>query len=198
MKKTQHIVFWIFLILFCLFLTAGIFELFGVSVCLFGVPLHGMLAVPICISFLGLSLCAVQGLKNRRKTAQKPMLYRLLSVGISVLCAGLLLICLPLSLLTSTSYADSRISSDRSYKIFFEEDADAAEPIVHVYKRYSPFLAVYRNSAVLYGFSGELSEVEVIWSDSVCTVNYPGYSEEAESVEDMQILSRKIPYDTSH
>lgn len=197
MKKTQHIVFWIFLILFCLFLTAGIFELFGVSLCLFGVPLHGMLAVPICISFLGLSVCAVHVLNKRCQTARKPILYRLLSVGISVLCAGLLLICLPLSVLTSVSYTDSRISSDRSYKIFFEEDVSAAEPIVHMYKRYSPFLAVYRNSAVLYGFSGELSDVEVLWSDSICTVNYPGYSEEAESAEDLQMLSRKIPYAAS-
>lgn len=197
MKKTQHIVFWIFFILFCLFLIAGICELFGVSFCLFGVPLHGRLAIPLCVSFTGLSVCAVRALQRRCKTAKKTILYRLLSVGISVLCAVLVLICIPLSLLTSTSYTDSRISSDRSYKIFFEEDTDTAEPIVHVYKRYSPFLAVYRNSAVLYGFSGELSAVEVSWSDTVCAVHYPGYSEEAESAEDLQMLSRKIPYNSS-
>lgn len=197
MKKTQHIAFWTFSVLFGFSLFAGICELFGVSFCLFGIPLHGRLSIPICISCTGLAVTAVRILKKRAQRAENPLLYRLLTAGISVFCAVLLFICIPLSLFTATSYADSRLSADRAYKIFFEEKADTGEPIVHVYKRYSPFLAVYRNSAVLYGFSGELSDVEVVWSEGSCAVQYPGYSEEAESAEDLQMLSRKILYESS-
>lgn len=194
MKRPQHIVFWIFFVFFLLSLAAGVCELFGASVCLFGVPLHGRLLLPICISFTGVTVCAVRALHGRCKNAENPLLYRVLSVALSVFCAVLLLVSLPVGALTSTSYADSRLSNDRAYKIFLEESADSAEPIAHVYKRYTPFLVVYRNSAVLYGFSGSLSDITVEWADTVCAVQYPGYSDEAESTEDLQRLSRKIPY----
>lgn len=197
MKKPQHIAFWIFLVSFCLSFIAGVCELFGASVCLFGIPLHGRLAVPICISFAGLTVCAVRVLNQRRKKSENSLIYRLAAIGISVLCAVLLLVSIPMSLVTSTSYADSRLSADSSYKIFFEGDGDTAEPIAHVYKRYTPFFAVYRNSAVLYGFSGALNDVSVDWSADACTVLYPGYSDEAKSAEDLQQLSRKIPYEKS-
>lgn len=197
MKRPQHIAFWIFLILFCLSLAAGVCELFGASVCLFGTPLHGRLSVPICLSFFGLTVCTVRACKRRRQNAENPHLYRLLSVCVSVLCAVLLLLSVPLSLLTSTAYADSRLSDDREYKAFFEENSDSAEPIVHIYKRYTPFLAVYRNSAVLYGFSGEFDDVAVEWANTACTVQYPGYNDDAASTEDLQMLSRKIPYEKS-
>lgn len=197
MKRPQHIAFWIFFVLFCLSMLAGVCELFGVSVCLFGTPLHGRLAVPICLSFLALTICAVRALKQRRQTSENPHLYRLLSVCVSVLCAILLFISIPLSLLTATSYADSRLSDDHVYKVFFEESTDSDEPIAHVYKRFTPFLAVYRNSAVLYGFSGEMESVEVVWSSAECTIQYPGYQDEAESADDLQMLSRKIPYEKS-
>ena len=197
MKRPQHIAFWICVGLFCLSMLAGVCELFGVSVCLFGTPLHGRLAVPICLSFLALTICAVRALKHRRQTSENPHLYRLLSVCVSVLCAILLFISIPLSLLTATSYADSRLSDDHVYKVFFEESTDSDEPIAHVYKRFTPFLAVYRNSAVLYGFSGEMESVEVVWSSAECTIQYPGYQDEAESADDLQMLSRKIPYEKS-
>lgn len=197
MKRPQHIALWIFLALFCLSLVAGVCELFGASVCLFGTPLHGRLAVPICLSLLGLTVCAVRACKRRRQTSSNPILYRLLSVCISVLCAVTALLSIPLSLMTSTSYADSRLSDDRDYKAFFEEGGDTAEPIVHIYKRYTPFFAVYQNSVVLYGFSGELASVETVWSNGECTVQYPGYQDEAVSADDLQMLTRKIPCEKS-
>lgn len=129
MKRPQHIAFWIFSVFFCLSMLAGICELLGVSVCLFGTPLHGRLAVPICLSFLALTVCVVRALKRRRQTAENPHLYRLLSVCVSVACAALLLISIPLSLLTATSYADSRLSDDHAYKVFFEDSTDSDEPI---------------------------------------------------------------------
>lgn len=97
-------------------------------------------------------------------------------------------------MLTSESYANSCLSADKAHKVFFEEDPVSGEPIAHMYKRYSPFLMAYRNSVTLYGFSGEIQEVEVEWADSYCTVYYVGFHEDAQSSADEQVLTRKLFY----
>ncbi len=194
MKKPLYIVFWIFAVLLFLFLAAGILELFGISLCFFGLPLHGRLAIPICFSAIGFTVCACRRLRDKGSKAESPVQYRLLSAVVAAFCCLTVLISVPAAALTSTAYADSRLSADKEYKIFFETDAESDEPIVHLYKRYSSFLMVYRNSAVLYDFSGALEDVAVSWSDTECRVEYPGYMESAESADDLQVLTRRIRY----
>lgn len=194
MKKSLKGLTILFGVLLALSAGAGLAEIFGLSVCLFGMPLHAWIVLPLLVGVIGCTVCLCRYLRLRGSEAEQRFPYTLLRIVLILFCVLLVCISLPAAMLTSETYANSCISTDKAHKIFFEDDPVSGEPIAHVYKRYSPFLMAYRNSATLYGFSGDLEEVEVEWTDSYCTVSYVGFPDEAQSSEDEQVLSRKIYY----
>lgn len=171
-------------------------DLFGFSVCLFGKPLHAWLSLPFCADSVGLTICLVIWLK-RHKRAGDHLLHSALQVVLCVLCTLSVLVAAFAAILTHTSYADSAVSADGAHKAFLEADETSGEPTVHVYKRYSPFLISYRNAATLYGFYGDTQDIEYIWYDTYCEVQYPGFTADAQSDADLGTLSRKIYYNVS-
>ena len=171
----------IFAVLLAFSVVSIIADLFGLSVCFFGTPLHAWLALPFCAGSIGLTTCLVIWLK-RRKRAGDRLLHTALQVVLCVLCTISVLVAAAAAVLTHISYSDSDISG---------------EPTVHVYKRYSPFLVSYRNAATLYGFYGDTEEIEYVWEDTYCEVQYPGFSEDAQSDADRSTLTRRIYYNVS-
>lgn len=194
MKRPLRISCVLFGVLLALSAIAGIAEFFGLSVCLFGVPLHAWIIVPLLIGAVGCTACVCRYLRFRGVKAQQALPYKLLRIVLVLFCGLLICISLPAAMLTSESYADSCLSADKTHKVFIEDDPVGGEPIAHMYKRYSPFLMAYRNSVTLYGFSGEIEEIEVEWADSYCTVYYIGFNEDAQSPSDEQVLARKLFY----
>lgn len=174
-------------------LAAGAAELFGMSVCLFGVPLHQYLAVPICL--FSVVLCVL--LCKRTETAKNTvgvLQVRLLRGVCIVFCAVTVLTAVLLSALTAVHYTGQAVSADKSYKIFYETETEDSEPVVHLYRRYSPFLMRYCTSAVLYDCIGSPTEAELTWADTHCAVSYTGYGDDAQNTEDLQLLTRKLYY----
>lgn len=179
-------------------LAAGAAELFGVSVCFFGTPLHAYLAIPIC--FFSVLFCILLCMRVRGSVVAKggkTVQAKLLCALLCILCAVFVCITVSAAALTATHYTGQCISEDKAYKVFYETETEDAEPIAHLYRRHSPFLMSYRNSAVLYGFAGDIFEVEAEWGETACTLYYVGYPEEAESADDLQTLTRKLYYTPS-
>lgn len=194
MRKSDRIAGVLFGALLVLSAVAGIAEILGLSVCWFGVPMHAWLVLPLLIGAVGSTVCLCRSLRRRAAEAQQRLPYTLLRIVLVLLCVLLVCISLPAAMLNAEAYASSCLSADKAHKVFFEADAVGGEPIAHVYKRYSPFLMAYRNSVTLYGFSGEIEEIEVVWEDSYCTVYYVGFNDDAQSSADEQVLSRKLFY----
>ncbi len=194
MRRTCRTAGILFSFLLVLSVSAGIAELFGLSVCFFGVPMHAWLVLPLLTGAVGCTACFGRYLRFRGAEAGQSFPYTLLRIILILFCVLLVCISLPAAMLTSESYAADCLSSDKAHKVFIEDDPVSGEPIAHVYKRYSPFLMAYRNSVTLYGFSGDVREIEVEWADNYCTVYYVGFPEEAKSSADEQILSRKLFY----
>lgn len=186
----------VFAVLLAFSVVSIIAELFGLSVCFFGTPLHAWLALPFCVGSVGLTTCLVIWLK-RRKRAGDRLLHTALQVVLCVLCTISVLVAVFAAVLTHISYSGSDVSGDGAHKAFLETDETSGEPTVHVYKRYSPFLVSYRNAATLYGFYGDTEEIVYVWEDTYCEVQYPGFSEDAESDADLGTLTRRIYYNVS-
>lgn len=192
MKKSLRWLCLLFGVLLLLSLTAGAAEIFGMSVCLFRKPLHAWILLPLLTGAVGLTVCLCRHLRARRSEAAQKLPYTLARVVLIGLCALTVLLSVPAATLSSVSYLDSRLSADKAYQVFFEDDG--GEPIAHLYAQYSPFLASHRTSATLYDFSGEAQEIEVEWRSDHCIVYYPGYAEGASYTEDRQMLSRRLYY----
>lgn len=177
-------------------LAAGAAELFGVSVCLFGTPLHQYLAVPICLFsvLLCILLCKRIGAAEETCGAR---LAKLLRAACITLCTVMVLATVLLSALTAVHYTGQAVSPDKSYKIFYETEAEDSEPVAHLYRRYSPFLVRYCTSAVLYDCIGSPREAELTWAETYCAVSYTGYGDDAQSAEELQWLTRKLYYDAA-
>lgn len=193
MKKTLRVLCALFGVLLLLSASAGVAEIFGVSVCLFYKPLHAWILLPLLTGLLGLTVCLCRYLRLKREHAAQTLPYtitRCILIGICVLTA---LLSVPAAMLTSVSYAGSRRSGDKAYQVFFEE-AESGDLIAHLYAQYSPFLAVYRTSATLYDFSGEPEEIEAEWESDCCTVYYPGYAEDAVQTDEREMLSWRLYY----
>lgn len=180
-----------------LFLLSGldvILELCGYSVCFFGAPVHAWVALPLIVSGIALTVCLCRLLSDKTDTRADKVLRRMLQTVLCILCGIFTIVCAVVSGANSVSYSKSDLAADKNHKLFVEEDASFGDPSVYVYKRYSPFLMSYRNSAVLYGFSGDLDSITVLWEDTYCEVSYSGYADDAQSAADEQTLTRKIYY----
>lgn len=197
MKKSQQVCFYVFAVLFALSFAAGIAEAFGVSVCFFGTPLHQYLAVPICLFAVLFCLFACKRIGAFGEKDGNALLSKLLCAALIALCAVTVCITAVAAALTETQYVGQALSGDKAYKVFYETETADAEPIAHLYRRHSPFLMTYCNSAVLYGYAGEIAEIETAWGETYCTISYAGYSEDAQSADDIQTLSRKLYYEPS-
>lgn len=195
MDKTRRVRFYVYFVLLVCSLAAGAAELFGISVCLFGTPLHQYIAIPICLFSVLLCVSVCQYLVRETTQPYGKLQCKLLCAVCIVLCGIIVCVTALTAALTATHYAGQSISDDKAYKIFYETEPEGNEPIAHLYRRHSPFLMTYCNSAVLYGFAGEdLTSVEPDWGEAACTLYYIGYPEEAESADDLQTLSRKLYY----
>ncbi|MGN0519698.1 MAG: hypothetical protein ACI4LB_03070 [Candidatus Fimenecus sp.] len=194
MTKSQKVCFYISAVLWVCSLAAGVAELFGISVCFFGTPLHQYLAIPIClfsVLFCILVCKRISGEADERSRLQN----RFLRGACIVLCVMIVCATAAVSALTATHYAGQILSEDKAYKIFYEVEGEDSEPIAHLYRRLSPFLMTYRNSAVLYGYADSIDAIETNWEESYCMLSYLGYTEEAQSADDVQIVSRKLYYE---
>ncbi|MGN0572118.1 MAG: hypothetical protein ACI4K9_08055 [Candidatus Fimenecus sp.] len=198
MKKTKQVCFYGSAVLLVCSFAAGIAELFGVSVCFFGTPLHQYLAIPICLFSVLFCIFACKRVSAETGETHGTLQNRLLRISCIVLCVLTVCITVAAAALTATQYTGQTISEDKAYKIFYETENEASEPIAHLYRRYSPFLMTYRNSAVLYGYADSVNAVETDWGDTYCTLSYYGYSEEAQSADDVQTLSRKLYYEPNN
>lgn len=195
MKKSERIWFSVGAAMLFLSLLAGAAELFGVSVCFFGTPLHGYLALPICLFSVLVCCLLCKWIASGTQAQTHPLQSKLLRGTLIVLCVLFVFFTAVLALWTKTAYVGQTVSEDKAYKVFYEVETEDAEPIAHLYRRYSPFLMTYRNSAVLYGFTGELRDVQTEWTPSYCAISYQGYGDDAQSVEDLQMLTRKLYYE---
>lgn len=173
-----------------------VLDIFGLSVCLFGRPLHAFLALPFLAGAIGLTVCLVLWLKRRKKAGDR-LLQTALQIVLCTLCALAGLAAVFGALLTHTPYAAGDVADDGAHKAFLETEADAGEPVVHVYKRYGPFFLSYRNAGTLYGFYGEESEIEYLWYPTYCEVQYPGFADDAQSDSERTSLTRKIYFNVS-
>jgi len=195
MKKSERVWFSVGAVILIFSLAAGGAELFGVSVCFFGTPLHGYLALPICLFSVLICCLLCKRIAAGEEVGTHTLQNKLLRAALIVLCVFFVCVTAILALWSKTDYAGQDVSEDKAYKVFYEVETDDAEPIAHLYRRYSPFLMTYRNSAVLYGFSGELNDVQTEWTPSYCTVSYQGYGDDAQTAEDLQTLTRKLYYE---
>lgn len=191
MKKPLRILCAASGILLALSAAAGVAEVLGLSVCLFYKPLHAWILLPFLTGLLGLTVCLCRYLRTKRANAAQTLPYTLTRCILIGICVLTVLLSVPAAMLTSVSYMDSRLCADKTYQALFENSVDG-DPIAHLYAQYSPFLAKYRASAVLYDFSGEAEEIEVEWEDDGCTVYYPGYAEDAAQTDERQMLSRRL------
>lgn len=194
MKKALKITLILSAVLFVLSLVDVILELCGYSVCFFGRPIHAWVVLPLIVSGIALTVCFCRLLSPKTEEHADKVLSRMLQVVLCLLCAVFTVVCAVLGAVNSVSYTESELAADKNHKLFVEEDASFGDPAVYVYKRYSPFLMSYRNSAVLYGFSGDLDSIAVQWEDTYCEVSYSGYADDAQSEADEQTLTRKIYY----
>ena len=111
----------VFAVLLAFSVVSIITELFGLSVCFFGTPLHAWLALPFCAGSIGLTTCLVIWLK-RRKRAGDRLLHTALQVVLCVLCTISVLVAAAAAVLTHTAYSDSDVSGDGAHKAFLETD----------------------------------------------------------------------------
>ncbi len=195
MKKSERVWFFVGAVMLIFSFAAGVAELFGVSVCFFGTPLHGYLALPICLFSVMVCCFLCKQIAAVSHEGTYTLQNKLLRAALIVLCIFFVCITVILALWAKTDYSGQTMSEDKAYKVFYEVETDDAEPIAHLYRRYSPFLMTYRNSAVLYGFTGELSDVQTEWLPSYCAISYQGYGDDAQTAEDLQVLSRKLYYE---
>lgn len=194
MRKAMKWVLGVSSILFILSAAAAVMEFCGWSVCFFGRPVHAWLALPLIVSVVALTVCFCRLLSVKQDTGADKVLKRMLQTVLCLLCAVFVVAAAGISAANAVSYSESDLAADKNHKLFVEENASFGDPTVYVYKRYSPFLMSYRNSAVLYGFSGDLDSITVQWEDTYCEVFYSGYADDAQSAADEQTLSRKIYY----
>lgn len=196
MTKKQSLCLYGAVFLWVSSLAAGAAELFGVSVCLFGVPLHQYLAVPICLFSVVLCVLLCKRTEAAKNTVSA-LQARLLRGVCIVICIVTVLTAVLLSALTAVHYTGQVVSADKSYKIFYETETEDSEPVAHLYRRYSPFLMRYCTSAVLYDCVGSPRDAELTWADTYCAVSYTGYGDDAQNAEELQQLTRKLYYDAT-
>lgn len=194
MRKALKITLVLSAVLFLLSFADVLLELFGCSVCFFGRPVHAWVVLPLIVSGVALTACFCCLLAPKTEEHAERVLRKMLQVVLCLLCAVFTAVCAVLGAMNTVSYSESELAADKNHKLFVEEDASFGDPAVYVYKRYSPFLMSYRNSAVLYGFSGNLDSITVQWEDTYCEVSYSGYADDAQSEADEQTLTRKIYY----
>lgn len=193
MQKEHSVCFYCTGVLWLCSLFAGVGELFGVSVCFFGTPLHQYLAIPICL--FSVLLCVF--LCKRVRTAPKTrgtLQGKLLCAACIALCTVTVCVTAFAAAISAVHYAGQNISPDKSYKIFYETETEDSEPIAHLYRRYSPFLMRYCNSAVLYDCAEAPENAELSWEEDYCTISYVAYAADAESAESLEPVSRKLYY----
>lgn len=194
MKKNKKILFFFAVGILLLSIVGIVLELFGISFCLFGAPLHAWLVIPFCAAAICITVLLFLWLRVRKRTGEDRLQCTLLQTVSVVICSLLVVASMGAAAFTGTSYTKSSLAADKAHKAFVEAESESQEPTVDVYKRYSPFLMSYRNSAVLYGFHGELDEIVYVWYDTYCEVQYPGFTDDAQTQADISVLSRKIYY----
>lgn len=196
MKKEHSVCFYCTGALWLCSLLAGFAELFGVSVCFFGTPMHHYLAIPICFFSVLLCICLckrVRAAEESRDTLQG----KLLCAACIALCTVTVCVTAFAAAISAVHYAGQSLSPDKSHKIFYETETEDSEPIAHLYRRYSPFLMRYCNSAVLYDCAESPEEAELSWEETYCAISYIAYAADAESTEALEPVTRKLFYEAT-
>lgn len=197
MRKAEKIGLAVSSLILALSVTAGILELFGLSLCAFGVPLHQYLALPICLSAVPACVLLLRAFPVPEKGEGRGAV-RLLHGACIALCVLLVLFTAVAALMSRIHYVGSITAPDKTYKLFYAVSQDGEEPTVHLYRRYSPFWMRHCNSAVLYNSDGDLSGVEAEWEDTYCRVLFSGYPEDTQGAEHTpETLSRRLYYEST-
>ncbi|MGN0559446.1 MAG: hypothetical protein ACI4K8_00120 [Candidatus Fimenecus sp.] len=193
MKREHSVCFYCTGALWLCSLLAGFAELFGVSVCFFGTPMHQYLAIPICL--FSVLLCVFLCIRVRAaQETHGTLRVKLLCAACITLCTVTVCVTAFAAAISAVHYAGQSISPDQSYKIFYETETEDSEPIAHLYRRYSSFLVRYCNSAVLYDCAEAPANAELSWEETYCAISYVAYAADAQSTEALEPVTRKMYY----